>query len=171
MGCSEGVFTLQLARRCRSVAAYDISPVACMRAAERCTAYPQVRVEKLNVIRDDIPGHYDVVFVMDLLEYIHGRTRMKEVVAKLANAVRDGGLFVFCGCRLPAAIRGKWLVRRLPEGGDSLVAFLSGGFGLRLAYQEMHPETGRNFPGYPDHVIALFEKKQPARSWPRDATD
>src|SRR5579862_4119523 len=39
IGCSEGVFTEQLASKCASLSAYEISPVAAERARKRCQPY------------------------------------------------------------------------------------------------------------------------------------
>ena len=56
VGCSEGVFTLRLAQRCRSVTAYDISPVAVERAAKRCGACANVRIQQLYAATEEIPS-------------------------------------------------------------------------------------------------------------------
>ena len=163
MGCAEGAFTVELAPRCRSVRAGDISPVACARAAERCAPYPQVRIEQLDVIRDPIASEYDLVFLMEVLENIHGRRRLTQVVSKVANALRGGGLLVFCDYRLPPAIRSEWWSRWFLEGGDNLAAFIGSNFGLRLVHQEIYA-GGQGIPEYAGHVIALFVKNNEPRS-------
>jgi len=157
MGCAEGAFTVELAQRCRSVTACDISPVACARAAERCAPHPHVRVQQLDVIQDPVAGEYDLVFLMEVLEGIRGRRQIQEVVGKMAGTLRSGGLLVFCDYRLPPAIRSDWWSRWFLEGGDNLAAFIGNRFGLRLVHQEIYA-GGQGIPEYTGHVIALFEK-------------
>ena len=157
MGCAEGAFTVELAPRCRSVTACDISPVACARAAERCAHYSNVRVQQLNVIREPVAGKYDMAFLMEVLEAIRGRKQIEEVVGKMAGALRSGGILVFCDYRLPPAIRSDWWSRWILEGGDNLAAFIGSNFGLQLVHQEIYA-GGQGIPEYTGHVIALFEK-------------
>lgn len=157
-GCSEGAFTAHLAQRCRTVNAYDISPVARRRAAERCAGHVHVQVGLLNIITDEIPGQYDLVFAMDVLYYVNGRKRMAAVVRKLVGALRHGGYFVFTDCRVGPDMRQRWWSRWLPKGADDYTAFLVTDFGLRCIYQETYPSEGHHIPGYPDKRIALFEK-------------
>jgi hypothetical protein len=68
LGCSEGVFTCQLATRCRSLRAWDISAVACKRAAERCCAHANLSIQKRDLVYDLIQGTYGLIFVTDILE-------------------------------------------------------------------------------------------------------
>lgn len=158
IGCAEGVFTAYLAKHCRSVSAYDISTVAQTWAAERCAQYPNVRVGSLDIGRDEIPGQYDLVFVMDVLYYINGRRRMAEVAAKLAKAVRGGGVLVFTECRLPKSFRGRFWRLCLPKGADGWADLLEAIPGLHPIYKEVYPPEGQRIPGYWDKLIVLFKK-------------
>lgn len=147
IGCAEGLFTAQLVQRSASVTAYDVSAVACERTARRL---PQVRVQRLNIERDAIPGVFDIVFVMDVLGYVHGRDQLRPVSQKLAGALRRGGLLVFTDQRLHLPqMENCWWARWLVEGGLQLLTFLDGRQGLQLAYQELHPR----------HVIGIYEKR------------
>ena len=154
VGCAEGIFTLELAPRCRSVTACDVSSVACRRAAERCRQYSNVRIEHLDVVQGTISGLYDLVFAMDVLDCIHGRGRINRVVANLADAVRPGGLLIISVCYLPSDWWARWLV----ENGDNLISFVQKRWDLRLIHQQQYPDPSHRIPGYLDHVIALFEK-------------
>lgn len=155
VGCSDGVFTARPASYCGALTACDISGAACARVAERCAGFPHVRIACLNLNQDEIPGNYDLVFAMDVLECLHGRKALEQVVRKLAGVLRNGGFLVFSGCRLPANLR-SWSLRRLPEGADNLISFLSAGFDLKLLHREYYPPEA--VAGYPDHAIAIFEK-------------
>ena len=73
IGCAEGLFTAQLAPHCRRLSAYDISPVAVARTADRCASFTHVKVERLDLYHNRLPGLYDLVLAMDVLEFIHGQ--------------------------------------------------------------------------------------------------
>jgi len=158
VGCAQGVFTADLAPHCQSLLACDISPLACARAAERCRPYAQARVEQCDVAHGNLPGQFDLVFALDLLEALHGRERVMDVADKLVNAVRPGGLLVFSGSRLPERMRGSWWARSLIEGGDMHLACLLDRAGVRLIHQGLYPEDRREIPGYPHHLIAVIRR-------------
>ena len=74
VGCSLGVLTEQLAPRCGSLTAVDVSPVAAARARARLTAYPRVRI-----VVADVPTHwptpppphgYDLVVLSEVLYFL-----------------------------------------------------------------------------------------------------
>jgi O-methyltransferase len=161
VGCSEGLFTKELAARCAAVTACDVSPVALGRAAERLAAYPHVQVRQSNLLRDSIAGVFDIVFVMGVLEYIHGRRNLRRVIGKLVKTLRAGGLLVVNAQRLPPQMERTWWARWLVEGGANYADFIDGRQGLRLIRHEV----------YPGYVIALFQqtgKEQVVRqSWKR----
>jgi len=158
IGCAEGVFTEELANRARSVTACDVSPLACTRASQRCARYPNVRIRQLDLIRNPVPGSYDVIFAMDVLDFVQGRTRKRAVGSKLARALAPGGVLVVTMTRLARDLRFGWWARQLLEGGDMVVAFLAESPGLRRAHLEEFPEAGEAIGGSCDHVIAVFEK-------------
>jgi O-methyltransferase len=161
VGCSEGLFTSELARRCASVTACDISPVALGRARERLAVYPHVQLRQLNVLRDSVSGMFDVVFVMGVQQFVHSRGDVRRIARKLARALRTGGLLVMNPLRLPPNLERTWWARWLVEGGSNHVDFIDGREGLHLIHQEV----------YPGYVVALFQqtgKEQVVRqSWKR----
>ncbi len=156
VGCASGLFTERLAERCQSLTANDISPVACARTAERLSKYTHLRVENCDLDFDPIAGCFDVVFAMDVLEFIHGRDRLDRVGRKLAGAVRSGGVLILSACRLPEGLRRCWWSPIFPEGADNIVNYFSLRFGLRLVHKEIHsvPEA----PDYVEHIMAAFKK-------------
>lgn len=158
VGCAQGVFTAELVPHCQSLTACDISPLACERAAERCRSYAHVRVEQCDVTRQELPGQFDLVFALDLLEALHGRQRVVDVVDKLINAVRPGGLLILSSSRLPEQMRDSIWARKLIEGGDQQLACILARADVRLVDQELYPEAGRGIPGYPQHLIAVFQR-------------
>jgi SAM-dependent methyltransferase len=161
IGCSEGVFTTELAQRSLSVTAYDISPVAVVRAAERCRVYGNVCVGRLDVASEEIPGQYDLVFVMDVLFLLVGRTRQVNIAPKLARALRNGGLLVFSDSRMPTWIRHPFWFWSLffPSGADEWAKRLERVPGLTVIYKECYPPKGQSIPGYWDKLFVLFRKE------------
>jgi len=159
IGCSEGVFTLHLAECCRAVHATDISDVACRRAAERCASYPQVRVERRDLVHDNITLSYDLIFVLDVLEYVFGKDQLAAVAEKLANAVRHSGLLVVSDYELCEERRRHRLTRRFVMDRDSRLEFFIKHPDLHLVHEEYYPEVGRPIPNYLGHIIAVFEKR------------
>jgi O-methyltransferase len=147
-GCGEGAFTRLLAPLCASVTACDVAPVALVVAAKRLAKFPQVRLLERNFITDSLGGSFDVVFVMGVLQFVHGKDILGRVTLKLSAALRDGGLLVVNEVRLPPAIEQSWWARWLGEGGNQYVEFIDGREGFRLIHREVHPT----------YVIALFEK-------------
>jgi len=161
VGCSEGLFTKELADRCAAVTACDVSPVALGRAAERLAAYPNVQVRESNLLRDSIPGMFDIVLAMGVLEYIHGRGNLRRVINRLVRALRTGGLLVVNAERLLPNLERAWWARWLVEGGLNHAGFIDRREGLRLIHYEV----------YPRYVIAVFQKTGKAnvvrKSWKR----
>lgn len=161
IGCSEGVFTSYLASRCRSVTAYDISPVALKRATQFCASYPNVRIGLLDLANEEIQGQYELVFAMDVLSCMRGRKRFVNAANKLANAIRDGGFLIYTDNSMPMNILRTWGSRRwwsfllaMMEPGEC-VRFFEHRLGLKVLSQEQYVpdlEHGR------DQMIALLQK-------------
>jgi 2-polyprenyl-3-methyl-5-hydroxy-6-metoxy-1,4-benzoquinol methylase len=161
IGCSEGVFTSYLAGRCHLVDAYDISPVARERAAERCAQYSNVRIGLLNLASDEIVGQYDLVFAMDVLSCIRGRDRLASATNKLANALRDGGILIYTDNSMPLDVLRSWGSHRWWSSflammePDDCVHFLENRYSLQLLSREQYlPDLA----GGRDTLIALLQK-------------
>ena len=146
--CSEGIFTLELAARSRAVEAWDLSPLACARARERCAAAPGVSVCNRDLLRTSTEGTFDMVFLMCVLEYFYGRDQHRRVLANLCAALRPGGLLVFNSTRLPACDEHSWWARWLVQGAVQQSAFLAKRPDLREISREVHA----------DDVVAVYEK-------------
>jgi SAM-dependent methyltransferase len=154
IGCSKGLFTVDLATLCDSVLACDISPRACALTADRCAQSPNVRVKRLNIQSDSIVGEYDVVCIMDTLAYVHGRRTLQGVIGQLVCAVRLGGILVFSDVCWPEYIQKALWQHWIPEGAEQHVMILSKRSDLCLIYRHMHQS-----PPYIDRLIAIFEKR------------
>jgi SAM-dependent methyltransferase len=158
IGCSEGVGTAQIANYARRLVAGDISQVARERTAARMQGNPGVLVVPLDLQRDALVDS-DVLFAMDVLEFVHGKKRLERTIARLARAVRPGGLLVVSMCRYPPEIAEAWWQRWVPEGADRVVPMIAAHPALELVQQEAFPPAGGSIPGYHDHLIALFRRR------------
>jgi len=149
VGCSEGFFTVDLARRCRHVDAVDLSTVACERAAARCKDIENITIRQGNLL-DIRPGSpYDIILAMCVWEYLHGRGQHSVAAAKVHSALRPGGLLILNATRLPYAYERSWWARWLVEGAMEYVDFLTRRGDLILRSRESTP----------DYMIAVFEKR------------
>lgn len=90
IGCAEGRFTAQLARRVRSLLAIDVSEVALARAADRCADQPHVRFAHSDIVRDPLSGTFDLIVCSEVLYYVD-RGELPAVARKLRDALTPGG--------------------------------------------------------------------------------
>jgi 2-polyprenyl-3-methyl-5-hydroxy-6-metoxy-1,4-benzoquinol methylase len=114
IACAEGHFTDILSDRCASLLAVDISDLALERAQQRCAGEP-VEFRTWDLVHDPMPGTFDVVVVMDVLEMIRGRRTIRMLRPKLVDAVQPGGYLLVGNSRqckdLEQALWAKWLIR------------------------------------------------------------
>jgi peptidoglycan/xylan/chitin deacetylase (PgdA/CDA1 family)/glycosyltransferase involved in cell wall biosynthesis/predicted TPR repeat methyltransferase len=94
IGCAEGHFSVELAARVEHLVATDISARALERAVARCADLPNVAFVRYDVRTDPVPGTFDVVVCNEVLHYLHDRTLLERVAARLAEAVRPGGSLI-----------------------------------------------------------------------------
>jgi 2-polyprenyl-3-methyl-5-hydroxy-6-metoxy-1,4-benzoquinol methylase len=164
LGCYDGVFTQQLATRCTEVLACDISPRACSRTCSRCASLPQVRTERLNIEVDKISGTYDLIFAMDILNFVYGRDKMLKVSSTLASILKEDGLLVITDCRLAPYVRNAWFRFWVPVGGDNIVRLFASCTPWCLLRSEFHPDSGEDIGSeYMAHVLAFFKKGSKGR--------
>ncbi|MGH9523958.1 MAG: SAM-dependent methyltransferase, partial [Terriglobales bacterium] len=160
VGCSEGTFTQRIAPFCRSLLACDVSEIACARARERCRDR-HVEIRNMEIAKEALPGTYDVVFALDVIDVIHGPRQVRSVWEKMIAAIKPGGNLVMSSCQLPRGLRSSWWSRTLMEGAENHVSFLRQHRALRVSHCEPYPDPADAAarPGYLDHLIAVFEKK------------
>lgn len=94
IACAEGHFTVQLAPRVKALDALDISEVALARAAERCGNFAHIRFERKDLMKDDLPGGYDLIVCSEVLYYAGEKKDLDRVAKKLARALAPGGCLV-----------------------------------------------------------------------------
>jgi SAM-dependent methyltransferase len=124
-GCSIGVLTGQLGRRCARLLSCDVSDAAVRAAAKRISGQPGVRVERRALPSDWPPGEFDLIVFSELLYYFGGDDLRRVLDMSLA-ALRPGGTLLAVHWRHP--------VQEYPRTGDDVHEALAGQPGLsRLA--------------------------------------
>ena len=90
-GCSIGVLTAQLARRCDALLAVDVADAALDQARRACADQPQVRFARMQAPSEWPAGRFDLIVLSEVLYYMS-----REDVARTADATRaslvPGGL-------------------------------------------------------------------------------
>jgi trans-aconitate methyltransferase len=113
IGCAEGMFTQRLKEHCASLLAADISTLALQRAEELCRGGVQFRIWDLR--QDAVPGEFDLVVAMCVLECLRRRRDFRTARAKLVAAMRPGGYLLVSHCRQSQltenSLWGRWLLR------------------------------------------------------------
>jgi 2-polyprenyl-3-methyl-5-hydroxy-6-metoxy-1,4-benzoquinol methylase len=156
IGCSDGVFTQQLAQSCKRVVAIDISTTACELAQQRCTAEINVGIRHIDLESDDLAGTYDVVFAMDVLHFLSGLRRLTPAISKAVEAVAPGGLLVFSEHRVPEVQRDAWWQRILPYGADAYLQLFADHPELTLVWSGLHEPSDER---YTPHLLAIYRRQ------------
>jgi len=98
VGCSIGVLTEQLAARCDTVLAVDVSRAAVERARERVASEPGVRVELADVASVFPEGLFDLVLLSEVGYYFEPDV-LRRVLADTSASLAEGGTVVLCHWR------------------------------------------------------------------------
>jgi SAM-dependent methyltransferase len=116
-GCSIGVMTEQLARRCTRLLSCDVAPAAVTAAKARTDGQPGVRVEQ-RVLPGDWPdGDFDLIVFSEFLYYFGGPD-LQRVLGLADAALRPGGTLIAVHWRHP--------VPEYPRSGDNVHDVLAG---------------------------------------------
>jgi peptidoglycan/xylan/chitin deacetylase (PgdA/CDA1 family)/SAM-dependent methyltransferase len=91
LACAEGHFTLQLAPRVSRLLATDISTVALARAERRCRGCGNVDYRQLDLIRDPLPGEFDLIVCSEVLYFLKDLPAVWWLGRKLARHLPRGG--------------------------------------------------------------------------------
>ena len=92
-GCSEGVLTEMLAKRCRRVIATDIAAVAVRRAATRCRCFRNVEVRQAALPDELPPGPFDLVVFSEIGYYLSAEA-LGALACRLHRLIAPGGRLV-----------------------------------------------------------------------------
>ncbi|HWG61512.1 MAG TPA: SAM-dependent methyltransferase [Streptosporangiaceae bacterium] len=130
-GCSVGVLTAMLAKRCDRLLACDVAAAAVNAAAERTAALPGVLVEQRSLPDGWPGGEFDLIVFSELLYYFAGHD-LDRVVELAALALRPGGTLLAVHWRHPVA--------DYPSTGDEVHEVLAARGGLALLVQHREPD-------------------------------
>jgi len=96
LACAEGHFTIQMAPRVGALLAADLSHIALDRTARRCRerGLSNVQFLHLDLVKDEIPGTYDLIVCSEVLYYTGTRETLAAIARKMADALKPGGRIV-----------------------------------------------------------------------------
>lgn len=92
-GCSVGVLTLALSKRCDHLIACDISRSAVQRAQKRCEHCCNVEINQQDAKDGPPPGTFDLIVFSEMGYYLSGLS-LKALAQDLAMRLEPGGEFV-----------------------------------------------------------------------------
>jgi SAM-dependent methyltransferase len=90
VGCAQGTLALLLAERGHRVTAVDLRPAFLDYARSRYT-HGDLRLLTADVLRDEIPGDYDLVFANQIVEHL---AHPDQLVQRLLHRLKPGGRLV-----------------------------------------------------------------------------
>jgi 2-polyprenyl-3-methyl-5-hydroxy-6-metoxy-1,4-benzoquinol methylase len=149
VGCAEGIFTEMLSERCESLVAADFATTALQRARMR-PPNAQIHFDIFDLRHDPIPGTFDLVTAMDVLDTIFRPGVLKRVRDKLVGALEPGGYLLLVSTRQDKMFETEWWGRLLLRGGKNISDFIAAHPCLRMVSADT-TDT---------HVFALFRKVQ-----------
>ncbi|MDH2309221.1 class I SAM-dependent DNA methyltransferase [Methylobacterium brachiatum] len=90
VGCSIGVLTEVLARRCDDLVSIDLAELALARARERCRDLPQVRFELAQVPGQWPEGAFDLILLSEVVYYLDAND-VQRLVDRVRGCLQPGG--------------------------------------------------------------------------------
>lgn len=84
IGCSIGVFTVALARRCRNLLSVDLSASALERAKERCRGFPHVNFKLMSLPAEYPPDVFNLTVLSEVGYYLE-----PEDLARLSERITN----------------------------------------------------------------------------------
>ena len=93
IGCSIGVFTEMLAKKCEKLLAVDISPIPLEEARKRCKYLPQVTFKSLDISKNFPDGSFDLITLCEVGYYLN-ESSLVELFKKIDEHLQLGGNFL-----------------------------------------------------------------------------
>jgi len=147
IGCAEGTFTELLAERCEELIAVDFVPLVLERARQRRDWGDRVKFRQFDLMRDALTGSFDLIALMDVLDYFPTRG-IKAACEKVLRLLPAGGYLLITGAKQADIYDTAWWSRWIIRGGPRIKRYLVKHPLLKLA-ADAEMET---------HVLAVFEK-------------
>jgi SAM-dependent methyltransferase len=130
-GCSIGVLTEQLARRCDRLLSCDVAAAAARAAGLRTADLPHVRVEQRQLPAQWPAGRFDLIVFSEILYYF-GDEDLEQILGLGAGALRPGGTLLAVHWRHPVA--------DYPRSGDDVHQALAARPGLARLVSQVEPD-------------------------------
>ena len=111
-GCSIGVLTAELASRCDSLLATDVSPAALRTAQERLAPHPHVQLEQ-GALPAWPAGRFDLVVLSEVLYYL-AEDDLARVARSAVESLAPGGTLL--------SVHWRHEVTDYPQSGDAVQA-------------------------------------------------
>ncbi len=123
IGCSIGVLTERLARRCEHLLAVDVSAAALETARRRCERLPQVAFARLQVPDEFPEGRFDLVLLSEV-GYYWSRADLERAQDAIVSSLEPGGTLLLVHWTAPVHdypltgddVHAAFLARAQPEG-------------------------------------------------------
>lgn len=139
VGCAEGIFTEALADRCDSLLSTDFYEVVLQRAKNRRPWGGHVRFSSLDLRAEPIPGNFDLIVAIHVLEYVQSPFPLRRIRKKIVDAMRPGG-YLLLGCvSFDSIVEQSWWSHYLLRGGKEINAFFATHPQLSLVDSAVHP--------------------------------
>lgn len=92
VGCSIGVLTEQLAKRCDYLLSVDVAEAALLQARRRCADLPEVRIERLHIPEDKPTGTFDLIVISEVGYYWSPEDQVRAMTLLAAHHQSGGHL-------------------------------------------------------------------------------
>lgn len=155
IGCAEGISTEQLAPRCRSLLAVDISPIALERARRRLQGHEGVHFAQWDLRSDSLSETYDVIVVVHALEYVRNPLQIRRIRRKLVNGLCPGGYLLIGTMKVADIYEDSWWGPFLLRSGKTINHFFAAHPALQVIQSEMF-NLGTEYTAYE----TLLQKKR-----------
>jgi cyclopropane fatty-acyl-phospholipid synthase-like methyltransferase len=130
-GCSIGVLTERLARRCDRVLACDVAAAAVESARRRTRDLPHVQVERRAIPQEWPAGRFDLIVLSEMLYYL-GDTDLRQTLELAVRALQPEGTLLAVHWRHPVA--------EYPRSGDDVHRQLAVRPGLARLVSHVEPD-------------------------------
>lgn len=113
IGCSIGVLTAQLAKRCENLLSVDVSKKALDQAKKRCEDLPNIRFQIMDVSRNFPVGKFDLILVSEVGYYLSPKDWRKLMENIFEHLTADGQIVL---------VHWTPFVEDYPQTGDEIHA-------------------------------------------------
>ncbi len=100
IGCSNGVFSEQLARRAKHLTSLDANAKAIQLAQKRLDSLSHVQVIQQRIPEQFPAGSFDLIVISEIMYYLQ-QPELTELIHKVENSLTPQGMVLCCHWRYP----------------------------------------------------------------------